>query len=302
MDFVAIDFETATSKRSSACALGVAVVKGGAVAGKGRWLVRPPDNEYDGFNVALHEITPEMTAGAPTLGGLWAEVLPYIEGQNLVAHNAGFDISVLRHSLDLYNIPYPSCTYYCTRILSRSHWDDMSSYALSGVARRCGISFEHHEPADDAYAAAAIALSIAGERGCPGLYELAEDLRVQPGRLGPNGYSACQSRAGSRKAIGEYVASTDAIDPKHEFYGSKVVFTGTMRSMTRDQAIQALVDLGGVPATAVSSKTDYLVVGDEDYKAFTKEKPSGKLKKAMEVRESGGRVVIISEWEFLQLL
>ena len=41
LNFIAIDFETATGSRASICEAGICVVRGGKVAGVRSWLVRP---------------------------------------------------------------------------------------------------------------------------------------------------------------------------------------------------------------------------------------------------------------------
>lgn len=66
------------------------------------------------------------------------------------------------------------------------------------------------------------------------------------------------------------------------------VLTGTLSSMTRDQAREKIESLGGSVSSSVSKKTDYLVVGEE---------PGSKLDKA---RELG--VKTLNEKEFLKLI
>ena len=51
LDFIAIDFETATGKRSSICEAGICVVKDGKVVETKSWLVRPEDNAYSYWNI-----------------------------------------------------------------------------------------------------------------------------------------------------------------------------------------------------------------------------------------------------------
>ena len=59
INFIAIDFETATAKRSSICEAGICVVKGGKVVETKSWLVRPEDNRYSYWNMQVHGIRPQ---------------------------------------------------------------------------------------------------------------------------------------------------------------------------------------------------------------------------------------------------
>ena len=106
-DWVALDFETATASRASPCAIGLAHVCGMKVVAVERVLTQPPGNEYDGFNLMIHGIEPEMTADSPTFAEIWPRIHDRLAGKPLVAHNASFDFSVLRHSLDAAGMDYP---------------------------------------------------------------------------------------------------------------------------------------------------------------------------------------------------
>jgi len=70
--------------------------------------------------------------------------------------------------------------------------------------------------------------------------------------------------------------------------GKNLLVTGTLSTMTRDQAKQKIKDHGGKVQSSISSNTDYLVVG---------ENPGSKLKKAKELG-----VGVLTENEFLELL
>lgn len=53
INFIAIDFETATAKRSSICEAGICVAKGGKVVETKSWLVRPEDDRYSYWNIQI---------------------------------------------------------------------------------------------------------------------------------------------------------------------------------------------------------------------------------------------------------
>ena len=117
INFIAIDFETATAKRSSICEAGICVVKGGKVVETKSWLVRPEDNRYSYWNIQIHGIRPQDTAYAPTFPKVWEEITTYLRDcPVLVAHNATFDMSCIRHTLQLHHLPCPDIDYYCSPV------------------------------------------------------------------------------------------------------------------------------------------------------------------------------------------
>lgn len=181
--FIALDFETATRSRDSACALAVAIVQAGRVAAVHRWLIRPPGNRYETFNTSIHGITPRMTTRSPTMRELWPEVLALIAGRPMVAHNAPFDMSVLRSTLNGTTDPWPDLSYYCTVALSRRAWPHMPAHKLPDMAAVCGVHLDHHDPASDARAAAEIAIACCGSRRKQHLPDAAQALNVAPRAL-----------------------------------------------------------------------------------------------------------------------
>lgn len=165
--WVAFDFETATGERASACALGVAVVRGEDVITTRGWLIRPPANRYDWRNISIHGISPEETCGAPTFEELWlAEIEPYFAGSRMIAHNAAFDAGVLRATLAHYGLPAPPMEYACSYRMARRAFPRLSDHRLPTVSRHCGVRLDHHhEAVSDAVASGLIAVACARSVG-----------------------------------------------------------------------------------------------------------------------------------------
>ena len=115
LNFIAIDFETATGKRASICEAGICIVYEGKIAKTCSWLVRPQGNYYNYWNMRLHGIGPKDTKDSPEFPEVWAEISDYLKDcPVLVSHNAAFDIGCIRHSLELYGLEKPDVTYYCS--------------------------------------------------------------------------------------------------------------------------------------------------------------------------------------------
>ena len=72
--------------------------------------------------------------------------------------------------------------------------------------------------------------------------------------------------------------------------------------MKRDDAWRLIEENGGAWSKSVNKRTDYLVLGMQDYARFRDGKRSDKHKKALELIESGQDLEIISEDDFLRML
>jgi DNA polymerase-3 subunit epsilon len=179
MNWAAIDFETANADRASACALGVVIVQEVQIVKRLSWLIRPSKLRFDPNNVMIHGITAHHVADKPTFAELWDDIHSKIQGMPLVAHNAGFDISVLRHTLDEYKIQYPKLDYYCTQAISRALWTALPSHGLELVSVYLGLPLSHHAVEEDALACATIVLRGCSEVGVTDLIQLAEHLAIR---------------------------------------------------------------------------------------------------------------------------
>jgi len=181
--WVAIDFETATREPTSACAVGVAIVRGGRVAKRASWLVQPPFNEYEFWNTRVHGISAEDTEYAPDFREIWFELQPMLAEGPLLAHNAAFDMRVLRALVGSLELPTPPVRYACTVSMARKAFPELPSHKLNVVCDHCGIKLMHHDAASDAAACATVALECASAIGAATITEAVEVLGVRVARL-----------------------------------------------------------------------------------------------------------------------
>src|SRR5690606_32469104 len=86
------------------------------------------------------------------------------------------------------------------------------------------------------------------------------------------------------------------------FYGRTVVFTGTLSSMVRADAQQAIADIGGIIGNSVTGDTDFLIVGQQDYRIVGDDGMSNKQEKAIKLIQKGATLEILSEDNFLRNL
>ncbi|KQR94535.1 DNA polymerase III subunit epsilon [Chryseobacterium sp. Leaf180] len=164
MDFCAIDFETATHERNSACELGICVVENSQVIKTKTWLIKPPSFPYfNPRNIDVHGILPQDVKDAPTFDDIWYEAEEMMYGSLMMAHNASFDAGVLRSCLDYYGLFTPKLNYLCSIQLAKKSWNYLPRYGLKHLAEYHQIKFNHHLAGDDAEVCAKISL-LAFER------------------------------------------------------------------------------------------------------------------------------------------
>lgn len=92
------------------------------------------------------------------------------------------------------------------------------------------------------------------------------------------------------------------IDEDGFFYNRHVVFTGKLEKMLRKDAMQIVVNLGGILDNSVNKQTNYLILGDNDYNAILKGEKSSKHTKAEKLKLEGQDIEIIDERTFYDLL
>ncbi|WP_372397466.1 3'-5' exonuclease [Azospirillum sp. HJ39] len=195
---VAIDFETANETRTSACSIGVAWIEDGRVTATEEHLIRPRELRFNSFNSVIHGIREGDVLDAPEFPEVWAALRDRVQGRLILAHNAAFDISVLRHTLTDYGLDWPDCDYLCTVMLARRAWPALVAHKLNHLADFLGIALDHHHAGSDAEACGRIALAATRELGLGGLAEI-PGTGISFGRIAPGGYTPCKGSKAPRR-------------------------------------------------------------------------------------------------------
>ena len=157
MNFIALDFETAHANYP--CEIGLTKVNNGLITDTKSWLIKPGCFPYmNPWNERVHGISTKQLVNEKNFEEIWSELKCWLEDNIIVAHNAAFDIKVLRSALSYYDIATPWMEYFCSVSLSRKVWKQLSSHSLSALSQYHNIRFNHHRAGDDANACAIITL------------------------------------------------------------------------------------------------------------------------------------------------
>lgn len=189
MNFVALDFETANELRNSACSIGLVRVQDGHVTDRFYTLIKPEPARFSYWNIKIHGIRPEDVADAPTFGEAWLAIRDFIGSDTVVAHNASFDMSVLRFSLDQYGLPYPEIPYFCTVTAAKQAFPHLVNHKLNTVSDHVGFSFCHHNALEDAEACAMVLIGAMKATGSANLKAFCKCICSSFGRLHSSGYT-----------------------------------------------------------------------------------------------------------------
>ena len=177
MNFIAIDFETAHAEFP--CEIGLTRVQNGEIIESKSWLIKPACFPYmNPWNQRVHGISSADVSNAHSFEDLWSELKLWLDDSYLVAHNAAFDMRVLRATLAYYDLAIPWAEYFCSVSLSRKTWKHLPSHSLGVVSQFHNIQFNHHRAGDDAEACAKIALKAFVEANASSVQEGLKKLGV----------------------------------------------------------------------------------------------------------------------------
>ncbi len=243
-----------------------------------------PENPIDGFITSLTGITNEMVSNMPRIEEVKADILSFIGGDIIIGHNTSFDMRFLEES---FCGPLPNM-YMDTMQFARKVYPELKHHRLSDLCDYLSLATNSHRSLADCITTKELYDAIKAKMESDNIR--IEDLWVK------------ENRSHKGIDISSIVPTEFEIDEDGFFYGKHVVFTGKLERMLRKDAMQIVVNLGGILDNSVTKETNYLILGDNDYNVILKGKKSSKHKKAEEFKLKGHDIEILDENTFYDLL
>ena len=156
---VAFDVETPNSKSDAICSIGLTLIDNGRITQNVEYRVNP-DTYFDWYCIRVHGIQPEDAEMEPLFPEVWPSIKPLLEDRLLLAHNALFDLNVLKKVLYTYGLDLPDADYVDTVTLARrTYKEQIPNFKLNTVCDYLQIPLSHHQAGSDSFGCASIFLN-----------------------------------------------------------------------------------------------------------------------------------------------
>jgi DNA polymerase-3 subunit epsilon len=281
--------------------MGIVKVVNYDIVSREYFLVKPPENFYEKKNTEIHNLTAADTENSDLFPIVWEKIKHFFDGSYyIVAHNASFDMMVLKTTLDFYELELPDFDYF-------------NSIGLTGANLKCptevGRSLEarckyfnivldnHHNALCDAEACANLVICAAKKDDR--YFTMRSFLRERPNFMAFSG-AKIKPRVffGGSKfnkvSIKKVAAQIDKPVSNDNFKNKSFVFTGDLKRLTREQAYAKVMTGGGHVLSSVSKKTDVLV--------SARGETTNKMEKALALQAQGCLIKIVDDEQFMKMI
>ena len=296
--YCVVDIETTglSPKYNHIIEIGAIRYDGGIEIERFQMLVQPPimsnGKFVDDFIASLTGITNEMLVDAPDIKQVIEDFDSFLKDSIIVGYNVGFDINFLYDSyMEYLNKPLRNDFVNVLRFARKLH-PEYPNHTLGLVSNRLGVN------------------NLCSHRAIPDV--LATEIcfeRLMKEAL--EKYSTEEAFANSFKRVykddhgvkaSDIQGDDSKQDPSSPLFNRYCVFTGKLEKLTRKEAMQIVADLGGMNEDRVSKKTNFLVLGNNDYCSTIKDGKSSKQKQAEKLKLQGQDIEIIPETVFYDMV
>lgn len=246
-----------------------------------------PEQPIDDFITDLTGITNEELSTAPVAADCLPDFVDFIGEDIVVGHNVHFDINFIYDALLACGYAPIKNDFVDTLRLSRRVRPDLEHHRL------CDMAAAYSVPQPVAHRSLADCQTAIGVLDALAADAAAREIDLQARK---KHYGASASK------VSDIVAHEGCERPDSPLYGKVCVFTGKLDTLTRKDAAQLVADLGGICADGVTKKTNFLIMGTNEYCPTIVGGKSTKQKKAESLILKGADLQILTENVFLDML
>ena len=213
------------------------------------------------------------------------EFLRFVGDNIVIGHNVNFDINfIYDYKMKIDGNPFRN-DYVDTLQIARKALPQLSHHRLKDIAEYLSFDFAtQHRATEDCMMTYQCYLKL-------------KDIVIE------NGIDLTSLKKDHNKIKAKNVlAATENFDENHLLFGKVCVFTGKLEKMDRAKAMQIVANIGGINADNVTKKTNYLILGNNDFCSSLKGGKSSKQKKAEKLALEGQDIQIISENVFYEMI
>lgn len=287
-DFVSLDIETTglSPMYDEIIELGAVKYRDGKPVDTFSSLVKP-ESPVDPFVTQMTGITNEMLKDAPSLFTILPVFIDFVGDDTIVGHNVNFDINFIYDACAVVGLPPFANDFIDTMRLARRMYKDFPNHKLDTLIDHFGLERRtlHRGLGDCELTAECYQRMIADTEA------FEEAIKI-----------VHRKRNRKKQSLKELVAAEGLENPDSPLYGKVCVFTGALESFTRKEAAQIVVNIGGVVGDRITKKTNFLILGNNDYCKSIKDGKSNKQKQAEKLIAEGADLAIIPESVFLDIL
>lgn len=277
-DYIVLDLETTglSKTQDRVVEIGLIRVSGGEIVDEYSTLVNP-EIHIPAEASRINGIYDSDVSSAPRYSDVAEKLADMLIGQTILGYNVTFDLAFIKNLFEeCYisgDIKYFDVLYYAKRILP-----ELRNHKLGTVSEYLNVPTKpEHRALDDAKATYFVFCE------CKRKFELKRKAEAEARKI---------ERERIKKERAEKYKSSPLFDIAFAFTG---VF-----SKDREEIEKLATSVGGFVREKVTSKTDYLVVGD--IKDLPDWAIARKFGKAEQLRTEGKKVKNISEAEYLKLI
>ncbi len=286
MDYIAIDFETANANLTSACSIGIVAITNDKIVFEKEYLINP-EEEFSYFNILIHGITADQVKEEKTFDKLWPEIQHFFQDTLVFAHNAEFDISVLRALIEKYNLAIPSIKTGCTLKIAQQIWkNELTNCRLNTLSGYLELDHQHHNALSDAYVCTKIIERAKKAKNVASEEELYQSIGLMFGGYNKNKFWPTTKQY--KKANAKDVVKVMAIAEK------VIAFGGKPKTMTKKTLVEKLLISGAFLARGINRSVDYFICLENC--------PKTKLAQIELYKSKGCNIIILEEKEIMELI